>query len=183
MTKSSQSLTQPLHALLAQPDKRRAAIVVLLALNVTFAIWLGMNVHRSAKTHQDTLGLMQANQSTLDALDVEQDEQRNLEETIKKRLANRDDLNSMILALESTAPAHGVTLSDANQTFVEASRDKLPHSLIQYSVQGSYSGVLQFVAESLNKHEALVLKSLTFRRSDPLVSNMQINLEWALYYR
>lgn len=183
MTNSSQSFAQPLHALLAQPDKRRAAIVVLLALNIIFAIWLGVNVHQSAKTHQDTLGLMLTNQSALEAIDVKQAEQRNLEEKIKKRLANREDLNGLILALESTAPAHGVTLSNANQTFVEAGRDKLPHSLIQYSVQGSYSGVLQFVAESLNKHEALALKSLTFRRSDPLVSNLQINLEWALYYR
>lgn len=158
-------------------------MVVLIALNVILAIWVGINIHQSTETHQDTLGLMLTNQSALEAIDVKQAEQRDLEDKIKKRLANREDLNGLILALESTAPAHGVTLSDANQTFVEASREKLSHSLIQYSVQGSYSGVLQFVAESLNKHEALVLKSLTFRRSDPLVSNLQINLEWALYYR
>lgn len=183
MTKSSQSLAQLLHALLAQPEKRLAAIVVLLALNVILAIWIGINVHQTGKTNRDILVLIQTNQSALDALDTEQHKQRDLEDRINNRLASRDDLNGLILSLESTAPAHGVTLSDANQSFVETGRDKLSHSLIQYSVQGSYASVLQFVAESLNKHEALVLNSLTFRRSDPLVSNLQINLEWALYYR
>jgi hypothetical protein len=183
MTKSSQSLAQLLHALLEKRDTRIAAIAVLLAVNVILAIWIGTNIHQTAKTQRDTLVLIQTNQSVLDAVDAEQHGQRELEARINNRLASRDDLNGLILSLESTAPAHGVTLSDANQSFVEASRDKLSHSLIQYSVQGSYAGVLQFVAESQNKHEALVLNSLTFRRSDPLVSNLQINLEWALYYR
>jgi hypothetical protein len=182
MTKTSRSFTQLLSYLLQHPNKRATAIITLAAINGLLSIWMGMNFQRANETQRETLGLIQANQVTLDTLDAEQSSQRAFEEKIKKKLANRDDLNGFILSLESSAPAHGVTLSDANQSYMEASRDKLPHSLIQYNVQGSYAGVLQFVAESLNKHEALVLKSLTFRRSDPLVGNLQISLEWALYY-
>jgi Tfp pilus assembly protein PilO len=182
MNKTVQAVLQALNTLLAHPDKRRFAIAQLCFISLMPVMWIGINVHQTKKTDQATLALQQANQATLDKLTTEQKKQQAIEGTIKKRLANREDLNGLILSLESTAPAHSVILSDANQTYVQTSRTTLPHSLIQYNVQGSYANVLQFVAESLNKHDALVLKNLSFRRADPLVTNLQINLEWAFYY-
>ena len=169
--------------LLAKADKLLGAVVLLCFINLMLITWIGINMYETEKTDEETLTLQQANQTTLDKLNTEQKSHQLLEKTIKNKLAKREDLNGLILSLESTAPAHSVTLSDANQTYIESSRTSLAHSLIQYNVQGSYANVLQFVAESLNKHDALVLKNLSFRRTDPLVSNLQINLEWAYYYQ
>lgn len=182
MNRTLAMIAKPLNAMLAQANKRLAAIVTIACFNVIAVIWMGINIHQANETKKEYFSLQQANQTTLEQLAIQENKQQELEKEIKKRLANRENLNGLILSLESTAPALGVTLSDANQTYVEASRDKLPHSIIEYNVQGSYANVLQFVAESLNKHDALVLKNLSFRRADPLVSNLQINLEWAFYY-
>ncbi|MFN4329277.1 MAG: hypothetical protein ACK4FF_10410 [Limnobacter sp.] len=105
-----------------------------------------------------------------------------LEQAIRSQLATRDRLNGLLLFLEKTAGLQGVTLNDGNQIYQPATKTKLAHSTIQYSVQGSYPQVLQFVAQALNENPALTVKSLTFRRQDPMISSPSVSLEMNFYY-
>lgn len=182
MNKPLELIRLKINAMLEQARQRLTIIGILVCINLVLVCWITINMRQTTETRMETIALQETNQIVLEQFSMQQSNLRGSEEQIKKRLASREDLNGLILSLESTAPAHSVTLSDGSQNYIEASKDKLPHSLIQYNVQGSYANVLQFVAESLNKHEALVLKSLSFRRADPMVSNLQINLEWAFYY-
>lgn len=168
-------------AVLDGTTARRVLLLTLFAINLVLIAWVLLNCYKLAEFKNKTLELQESNLETREAIQTRHANTLALEATIKKQLANRNDLNGLILSLESTAPAHNVTLSNGGQTYVEATREKLSHSLIQYSVQGSYADVLQFVAESLNKHDALVLCNLTFQRQDPLTSHLTIQLEWAFY--
>lgn len=169
--------------LLNTPETRKMTFIILVMVNLIFAGICLHTVYKTKAVEKEVIALTHENQNALESIKDQNLTQQTLSQTIISQLASRGDLNGLILSLESTAPAHNVTLADGKQTYVPQSKTKLSHSLIQYSVQGSYASVMQFIAESLNKHNALVLKKLSFRRMDPLVSNLQIHIELALYYQ
>ncbi|MCQ8895623.1 hypothetical protein NQT62_04095 [Limnobacter humi] len=170
-------------ASLVNSKRRMTAIALIILLDMILIAAIGLNIKQTRGLHHTNIRAQTNLQIEMDAQQSSEANQSAREENIRNRLANRSDLNGLILALESTARAHSVSLSDANQQFVGSNHDTLPHSVIEYTVQGSYPNVLQFVAEAMNRHDALVLSNLSFRRTDPLVNTLQTHLEWVYYYR
>lgn len=183
MIKASPLISKKLNTLLNDSRKRFHSFAMLATLNIILAISLTTTIKQQSAIKKQTHDLLNTSQSEIDASKRKEKDQLLLNKKIRDTLSNRDDLNGLILSLESTAPAHNITLTDVSQSYVEAGPDSLAHSIIQYNVQGNYSNVMGFVAESLNKHEALALHNLSFRRADPLVTTLQISLEWAYYYQ
>lgn len=98
-----------------------------------------------------------------------------------RALPQKDSLPAVLAVLESQARHHTVQVKQGHFEPASQTEGGMNHAALSLEVLGNYASVLAFVAQALNEENGLALTDLAFKRTDPLVSELQIALAFEVW--
>ena len=176
-------MKQFLFEIIRQKWRLLSIILVLVLLNIALGTVISMQqIPHLADLHMtwNDLRRQLAGTGQVDAATLYHQNAADLE-TLKKRIPEKREFARVLSELYADATSSSVELGSVNYKVAQIKGEPLLAYELSLTVTGSYAAVKSYLADLEKKRELLVIDSVSFANSDPLVEHIAMDLHITVY--